>query len=790
MAKQKKEETESGGTVEEKVVPPKKKGVQPKSNAGLTEKFGKGKWWPLIGLSITAFTIYLILAFISFFFTWQADYPIVHNPFPVGKCENMLGYWGARISNKFITDWFGVASFGFVFLFALIGIKLLSGKSIVPVKKSALISLFLIIWTSLTLGMMPFSSDYKFLGGWIGLFFSNELIMLIGRAGTFLLLIFSGLGFLLINNLIHFRWKAKAPAPVVPLTGVNEPAVVPDIVPPSDIPAPMEEKNIPSSPPQKVELKIIKPVEPPKEAEKPPVTDVQKSKLDVEALGEYDSKLDLSSYKYPGLELLEDYGSTDIKIDQSEHEANSVIIENTLKNFGISIKGIQATVGPTVTLYEITPDETVRISKIKSLQDNIQLQLQAKGIRIIAPMPGRGTVGIEVPNRMPGIVSIRSMFASDKFRNAGMELPLALGKTITNDPFVVDLAKLPHLLMAGATRQGKSVGLNAMLLSLLYKKHPSQLKMVLVDPKRVELSLYNKIEKYFLAKVPNAEDAIITDTKKVVHTLNSLCIEMDNRLELIKDAGARDIVEYNKKFVRRALNPLSGHKFLPYIVVVIDEFADLIIMAGKEIETPLQRLAQVARATGIHLIIATQRPVATIITGTIKANFPGRVAFKVMAKIDSRIILDNDGAEQLVGNGDLLFTTGSETLRLQCPLVKTEEVEKVIDYIATQQGYPTAFGLPEYVDESDEGGEFNSDEKDDLFEESARIIVETQQGSASLLQRRLSIGYNRAGRIVDQLHAAGIIGPNNGSKVREVMIKDPMSLEEKLRGLTGDDFQE
>ncbi len=506
----------------------------------------------------------------------------------------------------------------------------------------------------------------------------------------------------------------------------------------------------------------------------------------------YDSTLDLSSYQFPPISLLPDYGKDEVIIDAEELTANKDRIVSTLRHYGIEIKKIKATPGPTVTLYEIVPQDGTRISKIKNLEDDIALSLSALGIRIIAPMPGLGTVGIEVPNRNPGVVSLKTIINSDQFQKANMELPLALGKTISDQPYVVDLTKMPHLLMAGATGQGKSVGLNAIIVSILYKKHPSQVKLVLVDPKRVELSLFNKIERHFLAKLPDAEDAIITDTKKVINTLNSLCIEMEQRLELLKDAGVRNIKEYNEKFVARRLNPQSGHKFLPYIVVVIDEFADLIMTAGKEVETPLQRLAQVARATGIHLIIATQRPSVNIITGTIKANFPARIAFKVTSKIDSRTILDTGGADQLIGKGDMLISNGSDLIRLQCALVGTKEVEEITDFIGSQQGYSTAFYLPEYVEEGGESGgtEISADEKDSLFDQSARIVVETQQGSASLLQRRLKIGYNRAGRIVDQLQSTGIIGPFEGSKAREVLIKDMMSLEQKLKDLSPDNFQE
>lgn len=501
----------------------------------------------------------------------------------------------------------------------------------------------------------------------------------------------------------------------------------------------------------------------------------------VQQFGAYDPKLDLARYELPNIDLLEPHGSGHVKVDKEELEQNKNRIVETLQNYKIDIAKIKATVGPTITLYEIVPAPGVRISKIKNLEDDIALSLAALGIRIIAPIPGRGTIGIEVPNSDPSVVSMRSLIASDKFQNSDMELPISIGKTISNETFMFDLAKMPHLLMAGATGQGKSVGLNAMLVSLLYKKHPSQLKFVLVDPKKVELTLFNKIERHFLAKLPDEEEAIITDTAKVVTTLNSLCVEMDQRYELLKTAHCRNIKEYNKKFVARRLNPENGHRYLPYIVLVVDEFADLIMTAGKEVETPIARLAQLARAIGIHLIIATQRPSVNIITGTIKANFPARIAFRVTSKIDSRTILDAGGADQLIGRGDMLFSTGSDLTRIQCGFVDTPEVEKITEFIGEQQGYPDAMLLPEYVDENaSEMSNLAAEDRDELFEEAARVIVMHQQGSTSLLQRKLKLGYNRAGRLIDQLEAAGIIGPFKGSKAREVLIPDELSLEQLL----------
>ncbi|KGE15423.1 FtsK/SpoIIIE family DNA translocase [Sphingobacterium deserti] len=510
----------------------------------------------------------------------------------------------------------------------------------------------------------------------------------------------------------------------------------------------------------------------------------------VAQFGEYDPKLDLSGYQYPTLDLLKDYGTGKITINQQELEANKNRIVDTLRNYNIEIEHIKATIGPTVTLYEIIPKPGVRISKIKNLEDDIALSLAALGIRIIAPMPGKGTIGIEVPNSSPEMVSMRSVLATEKFQKTDMDLPIALGKTISNEVFIADLSKMPHLLVAGATGQGKSVGINAILTSLLYKKHPAELKFVMVDPKKVELSLFKTIERHFLAKLPNEEEAIITDTKKVINTLNSLCIEMDQRYDLLKNAQVRNLKEYNVKFVGRRLNPEEGHRFLPFIVLVVDEFADLMMTAGKEVETPIARLAQLARAVGIHLVIATQRPSVNIITGTIKANFPARLAFRVLSKVDSRTILDTGGADQLIGRGDMLLSTGSDLTRIQCAFVDTPEVDKISEFIGSQRGYPSAFLLPEYVDENGEGGgsmDFDMNDRDQLFEDAARLIVMHQQGSTSLIQRKLKLGYNRAGRIIDQLEAAGIVGPFEGSKAREVLYPDEYSLEQYLETLRKND---
>ncbi len=558
-----------------------------------------------------------------------------------------------------------------------------------------------------------------------------------------------------------------------------------DIMPEMTVIPPMPEAPVVIKPKSKL-VSVTEPADLPLEIKKVvPVTPeadeafVKAAKLPVEEL--YEPTLDLRDYKYPSLDLLETHGSEKIIQDPAELETNKNQIINTLKNYDIAIQKISATVGPTVTLYEIVPAAGVRISRIKNLEDDIALSLAALGIRIIAPIPGKGTIGIEVPNVKKTIVSMKSMLASEKFQHNSFHLPIAIGKKIDNENFIVDLAAMPHLLMAGATGQGKSVGLNAILVSLLYKKHPSQLKFVLVDPKKVELSIYKTIEKHFLAKLPGEEDSIITDTKKVIHTLNALCIEMDNRYDLLKEAGTRNIKEYNEKFVRRKLNPQKGHQYLPFIVLVIDEFADLIMTAGKEVEMPIARLAQLARAVGIHLIIATQRPSVNIITGTIKANFPARIAFKVSSKIDSRTILDTGGAEQLIGKGDMLISYNGEVTRLQCAFVDTPEVEEVTSYIGDQRGYPQAFLLPEYVDEKDlEGKNFDLNDRDPLFEDAARLIVQNQMGSTSLIQRRMKLGYNRAGRLMDQLEASGVVGPNQGSKVRDVLIKTEADLTQLL----------
>ena len=578
--------------------------------------------------------------------------------------------------------------------------------------------------------------------------------------------------------------EEEKPLPPIEIPLTVAPSVIPEVI---TEPIPIEEKteNIElSTDAPKIEEKTLAPnVEIEATVGKEETLGDKEIRDLAKEFGDYDPELDLSKYKKPSLDLLKDFGESSIKIDHTELEENKSRIIVTLKNYKIEISKISAVIGPTVTLYEIVPAPGVRISKIKNLEDDIALSLSALGIRIIAPIPGKGTIGIEVPNKKSEIVSMKTMLASDKFQNTDMILPVALGKTISNESYIADLAKMPHLLMAGATGQGKSVGLNAILVSLLYKMHPSQLKFVLIDPKKVELTLYNKIERHYLAKLPDTDEAIITDTQKVVATLNSLCIEMDTRYDLLKDAMARTIKEYNAKFVKRKLNPENGHRFLPYIVLVIDEFADLIMTAGKEVEMPIARLAQLARAIGIHLIVATQRPSVNVITGMIKANFPARLAFRVTSKIDSRTILDAGGADQLIGRGDLLFSPGNEIIRLQCPFVDTPEVERICEFIGEQQGYSDAFLLPEFVGEATTAqGNMSNEDRDALFNDAASIIVQHQQGSASLLQRRLKLGYNRAGRIIDQLEDAGVIGPFSGSKAREVLISDEASLAHILKG--------
>ncbi|MCC6180734.1 MAG: DNA translocase FtsK [Bacteroidia bacterium] len=798
----------------------------------------------LIGLAICLLAVYLFIALTSYIFTWETDQDKVLGPlselFNIDtKVHNWLGKFGALISHLFMYKWFGVSSFILVPVLVIYGLQKILNKPIAKPTAFTAKWLFFLIWTSLSLAYF-FNDKLFYLGGGYGYILNIQISNYIGNIGTLAVLVFSMLAFLVLS--INLNFNIQKPTiqnlstdnPVIEneikneqpefshqgntvyekdlvLTKEEEEALLDFEVKSQDVE--VIDNNVKTEEPKAVELEITpsqvessKPelnvlelnitnadelVQEPEFAKEElkdnsiTLDDEVKAAQLVEEFGQYDPTLDLGNYQFPSPELLIDYGTGNAKVSADELNANKDRIVTTLKNYGIEIDKISATVGPTVTLYEIVPAAGVRISKIKNLEDDIALSLAALGIRIIAPIPGRGTIGIEVPNQTPEMVPMRNIIASDKFQNSSHDLPIALGKTINNEIFIADLAKMPHLLMAGATGQGKSVGLNAILVSLLYKKHPAQIKFVLVDPKKVELTLFNKIERHFLAKLPNAEDAIITDNTKVIHTLNSLCIEMDNRYALLQDAQVRNIKEYNAKFINRKLNPNEGHKYLPYIVLVVDEFADLIMTAGKEVETPIARLAQLARAIGIHLIIATQRPSVNIITGTIKANFPARIAFRVTSKIDSRTILDAGGAEQLIGRGDMLLSTGNDLIRIQCAFVDTPEAEKITEFIGSQRAYPSAFLLPEYVGEDGSDGkeEVDLSERDKMFEEAAKLVVQFQQGSASFLQRKLKLGYNRAGRIVDQLEAAGIIGPFEGSKAREVRCKTMEDLHQILDGI-------
>lgn len=744
----------------------------------------------LLGSFLFLLGLALLFSFVSYFFTWQADQS------EIGilserelQTKNWLNKFGANVAHFFIYDGFGISAFIFGFLVTLTGVYYFFDYAKKQLAKFWFWGLVLMLWISVFFGF--FGEKTTLFSGIIG-FETNDLMQdYLGLVGAMLVMVFILIVYLVVRLKLTpemaidaFKNSKKQIASEFDSTEIKTEQEI--STPQSEIEDEdedeedvlelyIEEKVTPPTPvTEKIILKSD--VEGDVEMEVEQVADEEEienlsDKL-VKDFGEFDPKLELSNYKFPSIELLRDHTvGAAITIDQEELEENKNRIVETLSNYKIGIANIKATVGPTVTLYEIVPDAGIRISKIKNLEDDIALSLSALGIRIIAPIPGRGTIGIEVPNKNAKIVSMRSVIASAKFQNAEMELPIAFGKTISNETFVVDLAKMPHMLMAGATGQGKSVGLNAVLTSLLYKKHPAEVKFVLVDPKKVELTLFNKIERHYLAKLPDTEEAIITDTAKVINTLNSLCIEMDTRYDLLKDAMVRNIKEYNTKFKNRKLNPNEGHRFLPYIVLVIDEFADLIMTAGKEVETPIARLAQLARAIGIHLIIATQRPSVNVITGIIKANFPARIAFRVTSKIDSRTILDNSGADQLIGRGDMLYTQGNELTRIQCAFVDTPEVADITEFIGSQKAYPDAHLLPEYVGE--EGGttlDIDIEERDKLFREAAEVLVIAQQGSASLLQRKLKLGYNRAGRIIDQMEAAGIVGPFEGSKARQVLV--------------------
>jgi S-DNA-T family DNA segregation ATPase FtsK/SpoIIIE len=765
----------------------------------------------IIGAFFLLIAFLLFVAFTSYLFTWQEDQSKVWNNPKIllhpQTVANMLGVAGAYFSYIFFRQGFGIASYLFCSLFFVIGVNLFFGRRLFSLSRNIKYVISGLIIISVTASFLMQGQSFAW-GGAVGDTLNEWLQQFIGKVGTAAVLLVGALSYIIWRFNPAFKVSKKNYLKDEQITHDDESitdntalddestslqtdslqTVSNQMIAPKEEPIPnfdlqlIEKDNIDNRQPatgnipkNDLELEI-------KSIPEKPVEDIV-ANTKTEPLKPYDPILDLRDYKYPELDLLKTHGSEQIVRDPAELEANKNQILNTLKNYDIEIKKISATVGPTVTLYEIVPADGVRISRIKNLEDDIALSLAALGIRIIAPIPGKGTIGIEVPNVRKTVVSMKTLLNSEKFQHNNFLLPIAIGKKIDNDNFIVDLTSMPHLLMAGATGQGKSVGLNAILVSLLYKKHPSQLKFVLIDPKKVELSIYSKIQNHFLAKLPGEEDAIITDTKKVIHTLNALCIEMDNRYDLLKEAGTRNIREYNEKFVSRKLNPEKGHQYLPFIVLVIDEFADLIMTAGKEVEMPLARLAQLARAVGIHLIIATQRPSVNIITGTIKANFPVRIAFKVTSKIDSRTILDVGGAEQLIGKGDMLISYNGELSRLQCAFVDTPEVNKITDFIGDQRGYPQPFLLPEYVDEKElEAKGFDLNDKDPLFDDAARLIVASQVGSTSLLQRRMKLGYNRAGRLMDQLEAAGVVGQNQGSKAREVLIKTESELQQYLNG--------
>ncbi len=785
----------------------------------------------IAGLAVLLFSAFTAFACISYLFSGTHDQQLfVGSGGLNGSFHNWMGGLGARWAHALMFHFAGIAALCIPLLTFLVGMRMLTGKHLLPFLKTIRVSVGVMLFLPLAIGFFahrtnPIPFDHieilingLFVGGY-GAVATQFCVSHLGWMGTLLGISFVVIVFFIVNFNHHvdafiarlgilLRSRPKADKPRI-IEEENEETTIEvkaEAIP-SYTPEPEAEAEVfeviqeEETPEQTTSFDFDNPMEPQPTfglisedddmgdlgieiAPTVKAEELSSDEIESTEFGEYDPKLDLSRYQLPSIDLLQNYGGNGPQISKEELEDNKNRIIETLNHYKIEIAKIKATIGPTVTLYEIVPAPGVRISKIKSLEDDIALSLAALGIRIIAPIPGKGTIGIEVPNSKPDVVSMRSLIASDKFQNADMELPLVLGKTISNDIFVTDLTKMPHLLMAGATGQGKSVGLNAILISLLYRKHPSQVKFVLVDPKKVELTLFNKIERHFLAKLPDEAEAIITDTSKAVKTLNSLCVEMDERYELLKIAECRTIKEYNAKFISRKLNPNNGHRYLPYIVLVVDEFADLIMKAGREVETPIARLAQLARAIGIHLIIATQRPSVNIITGTIKANFPARMAFRVTSKIDSRTILDAGGADQLIGRGDLLLSTGNELIRLQCGFADTPEVQAITEFIGSQQGYATAFHLPEVADENSmELGNFDNSERDSLFEEAAKVIVLSQQGSASLLQRKLKLGYNRAGRLIDQLEAAGLIGPFEGSKARKVLIPDEIALEQFLKNL-------
>ncbi len=752
----------------------------------------------ILGTFLVLLSAYLMIAFVSYFFTWKEDQDFMWSQVFSGtevQVENHAGKIGAWISALFMNHWFGLASFSFPFFFFVFGTNLL-GLKLFRTGKSIRILIFATLLFSVLLSFI-FGRSTEFLGsgpgGAHGYFVSRWLISVLGKAGTAFLLVILFLGFFLysFNDPKQFfsrRSPKKSREKAVKKEKISEDENSKEreeeiLTDEDDEPMDPEPVfSVRDESKQTLETKIEGTDDDPVE-----LTIEHAGDDETQATGslqeDYDPTLDLSSYMYPSLKILKDHEIGNPTVSNEELLSNKNKIVETLANYKITIDKIKATIGPTVTLYEIVPAPGIRISKIKSLEDDIALSLAALGIRIVAPIPGKGTIGIEVPNQQPRTVSMKNVLSSMKFQDTKFELPVALGKTISNETYVFDLTRLPHLLVAGATGQGKSVGLNAIITSLLYKKHPSQLKFVLVDPKKVELTLYSKLERHFLAKIPNTDDAIITDTQKVITTLTSLTIEMDHRYNLLKMAHVRNIKEYNEKFIKRKLNPDKGHRYLPYIVVIIDEFADLIMTAGREVENPIARLAQLARAIGIHLIIATQRPTTNIITGVIKANFPARIAFRVMSVIDSRTILDMAGANQLIGRGDLLISSGTEPVRLQCAFIDTPEIDDLTDFIGEQRGYLSAMELPEVEEAQSDAIEVDLKKRDVKFEEAARLVVQYQQGSTSLIQRKLALGYNRAGRIVDQLEAAGILGPFEGSKAREVLIQNDISLEQILNAL-------
>ena len=745
----------------------------------------KNKYKTITGIFLIFFSVLIFISMTSFLFNWQADQSELDEIITSTKdIQNFGKKIGLIVSNLLIFKGFGIGSFVFPLLLSFYGLSLLINsftKKLIDISINALV---ICVWTSISLSYLI---ENKIFGGVFGYEIHIFLIEYIGNVGLILLLLFILLSFIILNFNVNFRNFFESLKKIK--TVDNHENINVDEENSKNI---SFNKNITTDEEIKPTISNFSKLEENSEEntlneDKEIEIEIEESKeeeiVDVNNLPDYDQKLDLSSFIKPKIDLLIEHDSTGaIKIDENELTKNKNKIEETLLNYKIEIKSIKATIGPTVTLYEIVPEAGVRISKIKNLEDDIALSLSALGIRIIAPMPGKGTIGIEVPNESPKTVSIKSLLSSKKFQDAEMEIPLALGKTISNETFVVDLTKMPHLLVAGATGQGKSVGINSILTSIIYKKHPADVKFVLVDPKKVELTLFNKIEKHYLAKLPEVNDSIITDSKIAVKTLKSLCKEMDNRYEMLKNAKCRNIKEYNQKFKKRVLNPRDGHKYIPYLVLIIDEFADLIMTTGKEVETNIARLAQMARAVGIHLVLATQRPSVNVITGLIKANIPARISFRVTSKIDSRTILDSSGAEQLIGRGDMLFSQGSDLTRLQCGFVDTPEIEKMVAFVGNQVGYSTPYILPEIIDqETNISLENDISERDPLFKEAAEIIVNAQQGSASLLQRKMKLGYNRAGRIIDQLEAAGIVGPFEGSKARSVNVKDLIDLDDYLK---------